>query len=48
MSQRKTLQDKIGIKKKLNFGYANLVVAVPDDWIDVQTIADLEEVAFDI
>ena len=25
-----------------------LVVAVPDDWIDVQTIADLEEVAFDI
>ena len=44
----KNLQDKINIKKKLNFGEANLVVAVPDDWIDVQTIADLEEVAFDI
>ena len=44
----KSLQDKIGIKQKLNFGNANLVVAVPDDWIDVQTIADLEEVAFDI
>ena len=44
----KSLQDKIGIKQKLNFGGANLVVAVPDDWIDVQTIADLEEVAFDI
>ena len=44
----KNLQDKINIKKKLNFGGANLVVAVPDDWIDVQTIADLEEVAFDI
>jgi ATP phosphoribosyltransferase len=44
----KNLQDKINIKKKLNFGAANLVVAVPDDWIDVQTIADLEEVAFDI
>jgi len=44
----KSLQDKIGIKQKLNFGDANLVVAVPDDWIDVQTIADLEEVAFDI
>ena len=44
----KSLQDKIGIKQKLNFGSANLVVAVPDDWIDVQTIADLEEVAFDI
>ena len=44
----KKLQDKIGIKIKLNFGNANLVVAVPDDWIDVQTIADLEEVAFDM
>ena len=44
----KHLQDKINIKKKLDFGGANLVVAVPDDWIDVQTIADLEEVAFDI
>ena len=45
---QKNLQDKISIKQKLNFGGANLVVAVPDDWIDVQTIADLEEVAFDI
>jgi ATP phosphoribosyltransferase len=44
----KNLQDKIKINQKLNFGGANLVVAVPDDWIDVQTIADLEEVAFDI
>ena len=44
----KNLQDKINIKQKLDFGSANLVVAVPDDWIDVQTIADLEEVAFDI
>ncbi len=33
---------------RLNFGNANLVVAVPNDWIDVQTIADLEEVSFDI
>ena len=44
----KNLQEKIIIKQKLNFGNANLVVAVPDDWIDVQTIADLEEVAFDM
>ena len=44
----KNLRDKINIKQKLDFGSANLVVAVPDDWIDVQTIADLEEVAFDI
>ena len=26
---------------------ANFVVAIPYDWIDVQTIADLEEVAFE-
>ena len=45
---KKTLRDKILIEKKLDFGYANLVIAVPDDWIDVQTIADLEEVSFDI
>jgi len=44
----KNLQNKISIIQKLNFGGANLVVAVPNDWIDAQTIADLEEVAFDI
>ena len=32
---------------KLNFGNADLVVAIPDPWIDVQTIADLEEIAFE-
>tara|TARA_A100001015_G_scaffold269684_1_gene321581 strand:+ start:1433 stop:2110 length:678 start_codon:yes stop_codon:yes gene_type:complete len=44
----KNLQSKINVQKKLKFGHANLVIAVPDDWIDVQTIADLEEVSFDI
>ena len=44
----KNLQNKINIQKKLDFGNANLVIAVPDDWIDVQTIADLEEISFDI
>ena len=44
----KNLQSKIIISKKLDFGAANLVVAVPDDWIDVQTIADLEEDTVDI
>ena len=44
----KNLRDKINIKRKLDFGNANLVIAVPDDWIDVQTIADLEEISFDI
>ena len=41
------LRQKIEIKKKLNFGSANVVIAVPNDWIDVQTLADLEEVSFD-
>ena len=41
------LQKKIEIKKKLDFGMANFVVAIPDDWIDVQTVADLEEVSFE-
>ena len=45
---KKNLKEKIEIVRELNFGKANLVVAVPEDWIDVQTIADLEEVAFDI
>ena len=30
----------------MDFGKASLVVAVPDDWIDIQTIADLEEISF--
>ena len=42
-----TVQNKINVIKKLNFGRANLVVAIPDPWIDVQTIADLEEIAFE-
>ena len=44
----KNIQSKINVQKKLDFGNANLVIAVPDDWIDVQSIADLEEVSFDI
>ena len=41
------LQKKINVKQKLNFGMANLVIAITDDWIDVQPVADLEEVSFD-
>ena len=41
------LQKKIEIKKKLDFGVADVVIAIPNDWIDVQTVADLEEVSFD-
>ena len=40
-------QNQINVIKKLNFGKANLVLAIPDIWIDVQTIADLEEIAFE-
>ncbi|MEM6710782.1 MAG: ATP phosphoribosyltransferase [Pseudomonadota bacterium] len=31
--------------KELGFGFADVVVAVPDSWIDVQTMDDLEDVA---
>ena len=41
------IQKKINLVKKCEFGKANLVVAIPDPWIDVQTIADLEEIAFE-
>ena len=41
------IQNKISVTKKYNFGKAKLVVAIPDEWIDVQTIADLEEIAFE-
>ena len=41
------IQKKVIVKKKYNFGEAKLVVAIPDDWIDVQTMPDLEEIAFE-
>ena len=40
-------QKKLNLIKKYDFGKANLVVAIPDPWIDVQTVADLEEIAFE-
>jgi ATP phosphoribosyltransferase len=41
------IQKKVIVKKKYDFGEATLVVAIPDDWIDVQTMPDLEEIAFE-
>ena len=41
------IQKKVIVKKKYYFGEAKLVVAIPDDWIDVQTMPDLEEIAFE-
>ncbi len=39
------VQNKILISKKYNYGNANLVLAIPSLWIDVQTLLDLDEVA---
>ena len=39
------VQNKVLINKRYNFGNANLVIAIPDLWIDVQTLLDLDEVA---
>ena len=41
------IQKNVQVFSHLNFGFANLFVAVPEAWIDVQTIADLEEISFD-
>src|SRR5580704_2779107 len=36
---------KVVLLQGLGFGYANVVVAVPQAWIDVRTMADLDDVA---
>ena len=41
------IQKNIFIAKKLSFGLADLVVAIPDSWIDVQNMTDLEEISFE-
>ncbi len=38
-------QKKISVVKKFNYGRADLVLAIPDLWLDVQTLLDLDEVA---
>jgi len=37
--------DRVHVVEKLGFGRANVVVAVPRAWIDVSTMADLDDVA---
>ncbi|PNG25565.1 ATP phosphoribosyltransferase [Methylocella silvestris] len=37
--------DKVALLTPLGFGFANVVVAAPRAWIDVKTMADLEDVA---
>jgi ATP phosphoribosyltransferase len=38
-------QDRIRLAAPLGFGQADLIVAVPTFWVDVETMADLDEVA---
>lgn len=38
---------KVELLAPLGFGHANVVVAVPEAWIDVHSMADIEEVAAD-
>ena len=40
--------EQVEFVHKLGFGRADVVVAVPDGWIDVSTMGDLAEVASDI
>lgn len=40
-----TLEERVQLLRPLGFGRADLVTAVPRAWLDVETMADLEEVA---
>ncbi|MBX3576433.1 MAG: ATP phosphoribosyltransferase [Rhizobiaceae bacterium] len=47
---RETIADfdrRVEIAARLPFGFADVVVAVPDVWLDVETMADLDDVAAD-
>jgi ATP phosphoribosyltransferase len=47
---RETLADwesRAEVVARLGFGHADVVVAVPDIWLDVETMADLDDVAAD-
>ncbi|MGB8528304.1 MAG: ATP phosphoribosyltransferase, partial [Rhodoplanes sp.] len=37
--------DRVVLVEPLGFGFANVVVAVPQAWIDVRSMADLDDVA---
>ena len=41
------LESRVLLLRALGFGRADLVVAAPKSWLDVDTMADLEEVAHD-
>ena len=39
------VDEAVDFEIKLGFGHADVVVAVPEAWVDVQTMADLDDVA---
>lgn len=45
--QGEDLDARVLLLRALGFGRADLVVAAPQSWLDVETMADLEEVAHD-
>jgi ATP phosphoribosyltransferase len=47
LRERGDLESRALLLRALGFGRADLVVAVPKSWLDVDTMADLEEVAHD-
>jgi len=47
LRERSDLASRVLMLRPLGFGRADLVVAVPKSWLDVDTMADLEEVAHD-
>jgi ATP phosphoribosyltransferase len=42
------VDERIKIEARLGFGFADVVVALPNGWIDVETMVDLAEVAADM
>ena len=47
LRERGDLESRAMLLRALGFGRADLVVAAPKSWLDVDTMADLEEVAHD-
>lgn len=45
LESRDDWKARVEIIARLDFGYANVVVAVPEAWLDVATMADLDDVA---
>lgn len=43
--QMSDADERVELLRKLNFGHADVVVAVPAAWIDIRTMADLDEIA---